>query len=215
MTTCSTGERSTDRPMLRTTDARSVPKASSSGNHAEGSGGDAGPRPAAPLKRRPAGPLSPWTTGCRSVGSVLASFALVYVGYLHLVDFSGAVGFAVCWYFVFLLVYGTVVAIANPRHIVIERLVAVTLYLIAALVVFALGTTVIYTFAKGWRAFVHVNFFTHDMAGVSTTAPLNKGGIFHAIVGTVIMVGMAVVVAVPLGIGTAVYMTEVEGRART
>ncbi len=100
---------------------------------------------------------------------MLASFALVYVGYLHLVDFSGTVGFAVCWYFVFLLVYGTVVAIANPRHIVTERLVAATLYLIAALVIFALASTVIYTFAEGWRAFVHVNFFTHDMAGVSTT----------------------------------------------
>jgi phosphate transport system permease protein len=103
------------------------------------------------------------------------------------------------------------VAIANPRHIVIERLVASTLYLVAALVIFALASTVVYTFAEGWRAFVHLNFFTHDMAGVSTSAPLNEGGILHAIVGTLIMVGIAVVVAVPLGIGTAVYMTEVKG----
>ena len=117
----------------------------------------------------------------------------------------------VCWYFVFLLVYGTVVAIANPRHIVTERLVAATLYLIAALVIFGLATTVIYTFARGLAGIRHLNFFTHDMAGVSTTAPLNQGGILHAIVGTVIMVGIAVVVAVPLGIGTAVYMTEVKG----
>ena len=92
-------------------------------------------------------------------------------------------GFVVCWYFVFLVVYGAVVAVANPRHIVVERLVAATLYLVAALVVFALATTLIYTFAEGWRAFVHPNFFTHDMAGVATTAPLNQGGIFHAIVG--------------------------------
>ena len=50
------------------------------------------------------------------------------------------------------------------------------------------------------------------MAGVSPTAPLNQGGILHAIVGTVIEVGIAVVISVPLGIGTAVYMTEVGGR---
>ena len=50
------------------------------------------------------------------------------------------------------------------------------------------------------------------MAGVSPTAPLNQGGILHAIVGTVIEVGIAVLVSVPLGIGTAVYMTEVGGR---
>lgn len=165
-----------------------------------------------PAKRRPrrvrALTLDDWLS---LGGSVLASFALVDIGYLHLVNFSGIVGFAICWYFVFLLVYGTVVAIANPRHIVIERLVASTLYLVAALVIFALASTVVYTFAEGWRAFVHLNFFTHDMAGVSTSAPLNEGGILHAIVGTLIMVGIAVVVAVPLGIGTAVYMTEVKG----
>lgn len=144
-------------------------------------------------------------------GSVLASFALLYVGYLHLLDLSGTVGFLVCWYFVFLAVYGVVVAIANPRHIVVERLVAATLYLVAALVIFALASTVVYTFVEGWPAFRHLNFFTHDMAGVSTSAPLSQGGILHAIVGTLIMVGIAVVVAVPLGIGTAVYMTEVRG----
>jgi phosphate transport system permease protein len=196
-------------------DSGSDPVASQlvAGRGTDGSGGDSETptRPRAP-KRRPRKVRSLTLDDWLSVGgSVLASFALVYVGYLHLVDFSGTVGFAVCWYFVFLLVYGTVVAIANPRHIVTERLVAATLYLIAALVIFALATTVIYTFAEGWRAFVHINFFTHDMAGVSTNAPLNQGGIFHAIVGTVIMVGLAVVVAVPLGIGTAVYMTEVKG----
>jgi len=126
-------------------------------------------------------------------GSVLASFALLYVGYLHLLDFSGFVGFVVCWYFVFIAVYATVVSIANPRHIVVERLVAATLYLVAALVIFALASTVVYTFVEGWPAFHHLNFF------------------IHAIVGTLIMVGIAVVVAVPLGIGTAVYMTEVRG----
>ena len=50
------------------------------------------------------------------------------------------------------------------------------------------------------------------MSGVSPTAPLNQGGILHAIVGTVIEVGIAVAISVPLGIGTAVYMTEVGGR---
>ncbi len=147
-----------------------------------------------------------------AIGSLLASFALVYVGYLHILYFSGLLGFLVCWYLVYLVVYGVVVSVTNPRPIVVERLVTSTLYLASAVVVLALGSTVVYTFAKGWRAIVHLNFFTHDMAGVSPTAPLTQGGIFHAIVGTVIEVGIAVAVSVPLGIGTAVYMTEVRGR---
>jgi phosphate transport system permease protein len=168
------------------------------------------PAPSKPVPRR----VRSFTTDdwLSLVGSLAASFALVAVGYLHLLDFSGTLGFAVCWYLVFLVLYGAVVAVSNPRHVVVERLVTVTLYLAAAVVLFALGSTIVYIFVQGWRALVHVNFFTHDMAGVAPTAPLTQGGILAAIVGTVVEVCTAVVVSVPLGIGTAVYMTEVGGR---
>jgi hypothetical protein len=145
-------------------------------------------------------------------GATLSSFALVEIGYYHVLNTNGLVGFLICWYFAFLLIYGGVLAMSNGRPIVVERLVTATVYVIAALVVFALGSTVIYTFFEGWHALVHTNFFTHDMSGVSPLASLNQGGIFHAIVGTVIEVGIAVIVSVPLGFGTAVYMSEVGGR---
>ena len=168
------------------------------------------PRPAPRTPRR----IRRFTAEDRfaAIGSFLGSLALVYIGYLHILYFSGVLGFLVCWYVTFMVLYGVVVSVSNPRPIVVERLVTSTLYLASAVVVLALGSTVLYTFAKGWRALVHLNFFTRDMAGVSPTAPLTQGGIFHAIVGTVIEVGIAVAVSVPLGIGTAVYMTEVRGR---
>ena len=146
------------------------------------------------------------------IGSLLSSLALVWIVYDHILDGSGALGFAVCWYGSFLFMYGTVTALSHPRAIVTERLVTVTLYLAAAVVIAALASTVIYTFSEGWRAFVHTNFFVHDMSAVSPTSALNQGGILHAMVGTVIEVGIAIAVSVPLGVGTAVYMTEVGGR---
>jgi phosphate transport system permease protein len=144
-------------------------------------------------------------------GSLLASFALVDIGYLHMLDVSGIVGFVIVWYVAFIALYGAVVATANPRHVVVEKLVTATLYLVAALVLAALTTTVVYIFVKGWRALDHLGFYTHDMAGVSLTSSVGRGGIAHAIVGTIIEVGLAVLFAVPLGIGTAVYMVEVRG----
>ncbi len=75
-----------------------------------------------------------------------------------------------------------------------------------------LVSTSVYTFVKGWPAVHHLAFFTHDWQACGTTAPLNQGGILHAIVGTLIEVGIAVAISLPLGIGTAVYMTEVGGR---
>ena len=172
--------------------------------------------PSAPERRSPRAPrrlrtytLDDWLC---LLGALLSSLALVVIGYDHILDLSGMLGFGLCWYAIFLLVYGALVAQANPRYIVVERLVTATLYLAAAVVVFALATTVVYTFGQGWRAFVHSNFFTHDMAGVTPTATLDHGGIRAAVVGTVIEVGLAVLVSVPLGIGTAVFMTEVGGR---
>ena len=81
-----------------------------------------------------------------------------------------------CWYLVFVVLYAGVVAVSNPRPVVVERLVAATLYLAAAIVIVALATTIVYVFVKGWSALVHVNFFTHDMAGVAPTAPLTRAG---------------------------------------
>ncbi len=67
-------------------------------------------------------------------------------------------------------------------------------------------------FVKGWPALHHLNFFTRDMSGVRPTAPLTQGGVLHAIIGTLITIGIASVIALPLGVGTAVFMTEVGGR---
>jgi phosphate transport system permease protein len=145
------------------------------------------------------------------VGSFLSALALVDIVYEHLLDGSGTLGFLACWFVTFLAIYAAVVAISNPRPIVVDRVITATLYAAAAVVIFALGTTVVYTFAKGFKALMHLNFFTHTMAGVSPIAPLNQGGILHAIAGTFIEVGIAVVISVPLGIGTAVYMSEVGG----
>jgi phosphate transport system permease protein len=197
---------------VATIDTLDSGRAGGAGDLAE-AGGAAGPvapvRKPRRIRRTPAFSTDDWLS---LGGALLASYALVYVGYDHLLDFSGLFGFGICWYLMFLLVYAGVVAAAHPRTIVVERLVSATLYLVAGVVIFALGSTVVYTFAKGWHAFVHVNFFTHDMAGVAPTAPLTQGGILHALVGTAIEIAIAVAISVPLGIGTAVFMTEVGGR---
>jgi phosphate transport system permease protein len=145
-------------------------------------------------------------------GSALSSLALVTVVYEHILDGSGTLGFLVTWYVVFLALYAGVVALSNPRAIVVDRLVTTSLWVAAGIVIFALGSTVGYTFYKGWHAYSHINFFTKTAAGVGPTAPLNQGGVFHAIVGTFVEVGIAVGISVPLGVGTAVYMSEVGGR---
>lgn len=145
-------------------------------------------------------------------GCLVGSLGLVWVAYDRLLPFSGRFGFFVCWYLTFLLLYWGVSAISHSRPQVVDRLVTAVVTGGAMVVFFAVVTTVLYTFAEGRHAIVHLNFYAHDMAGVAPTAPLTQGGILHAIAGTLIEVGIAVIVALPLGVGTAVFITEVGGR---
>lgn len=178
----------------------------------------AAPPPVAPQ----AEPDVPRSLGGRSMdarialaGSAGASLALVWVLYEQILPWSGTLGFLVCWYAVFLALYAGVTWIVNPRTEVVERLAEAVVTGAAVLVGGALVSTVTYTIAEGWPALVHFNFYTQDMAGVGPQDPLTKGGILHAIVGSFIEVGIAVIVSLPLGIGTAVYLTEVRGRGST
>jgi phosphate transport system permease protein len=187
------------------------------------SGRSAAEIPEAAARRAP-GPPGPGTELPRPVsvrttddslalwGSIVGSGGLVWVVYGRLLPFSGPLGFILCWYVTFLLLYWAVSAMSQPRPAVRDRLAAAVVYGGAAVVFFAVATTIVYTFVKGWNAAHHLNFFTHAMAGVTPTAPLNHGGIEHAIVGSLIEMGIGIVVSLPLGVGTAVFISEVGGR---
>ena len=167
----------------------------------------------APPNRARAGfARSPSTTGSSLGGSVLASFALAVVGYLHLLNLSGVGGFAVCWYFVFLAgLRDRGLHRQPPPHCgrTPRRRHAVPRCRTRDLRPGLDGRLHV---RRGLAApFVISTSSPMTWPACPPSAPLNQGGILHAIVGTLIMVGIAVVVAVPLGIGTAVYMTEVRG----
>ena len=49
------------------------------------------------------------------------------------------------------------------------------------------------------------------MALATSTDPLNNGGLLHAITGTLTLVAIALVLSVPIGILTALYLTEIKG----
>jgi phosphate transport system permease protein len=56
------------------------------------------------------------------------------------------------------------------------------------------------------------NLLIEDADTVDVDAPLTQGGLGHAIAGSLIMVGLATAISVPIGILAALYVTEVRGR---
>lgn len=68
-----------------------------------------------------------------------------------------------------------------------------------------------YTIARGLRALTG-DFLTHSMFTIVSTQP--GGGATHAILGTVLVSLIAAVIAVPLGILTAIYLVEYGGKTK-
>jgi phosphate transport system permease protein len=84
---------------------------------------------------------------------------------------------------------------------------------VGAVTVFGtLASVLVFVFRRGWPALHHWNFFTQTMHKTLPDAPYNQGGVLHSIVGTLIELGIAIAITLPLGFGTAVYVNEVGGR---
>ncbi|GGX48019.1 phosphate ABC transporter permease PstA [Streptomyces fructofermentans] len=91
-----------------------------------------------------------------------------------------------------------------------DRLATSLVWVAFLLAVIPLASLIWETVSRGLKVF-DVYFLTHSMGVVSDTEP--GGGIYHAIIGTLEQVALATLIAVPIGVLTAVYLVEY-GRGR-
>jgi phosphate transport system permease protein len=80
------------------------------------------------------------------------------------------------------------------------------------LVMMAVASILWATVSHGVKG-INAAFLTQTMHKASLFDPIGKGGILHAIVGTLMLITIAVIISVPMGILTALYLTEIKGRA--
>ena len=146
------------------------------------------------------------------LGAAVAGISLSAWLVTQLQLFQGPLAFGVVAYLLFLLFYAVVVRFDESDLAVRDRIVAVIVHSLAVVMLFALAIVVIFTFVKGGEALVHANFFTADMSSTGPLDPLSSGGILHAIAGTLIMTTMALAISIPLGVATAIYLSEFPGR---
>jgi phosphate transport system permease protein len=85
-------------------------------------------------------------------------------------------------------------------------------YVAGMFVILPLGS-ILFEIIKRGIGGLSFGIFTTDMAITSSDAPLDEGGLIHAIVGTLYIVLIASLISVPIGILTALYLTEIKGKA--
>jgi phosphate transport system permease protein len=145
------------------------------------------------------------------VGALFAALATTGLLWQQISPFSGILGYVVLTWCLFVFYYAVLISFDEDRPTVRDRVSAVVVQSLGALVLAALGFVIIYTFVRGWPALHHLNFFTKDGKQGGPLNPLTEGGALHAVVGTLIELGISMGIAVPLGLLAAVFMNEVPG----
>lgn len=147
------------------------------------------------------------------LGTLIAALCLTWLCYTRLLPFSGTLGFIVCWFGVFLALYAGITALRHPRTQLANRLMGVLMHSAALVVGGVLVYVVVSTIWGGREALSYLNFFTEDLRSTGSLDPLSGGGMVHALVGTLVEIAISIVIVLPLGLLTAVYLNEVGGRA--
>ena len=83
----------------------------------------------------------------------------------------------------------------------------------ASIFSFVIILSVVWSLVSHGIKALSIPFLTQNSTYISPSTPLEYGGIAHAALGTIIIVAISALVAVPIGVATAIYITEVRGKA--
>ena len=146
------------------------------------------------------------------LGAAAGALALAALLFGWIAPLTGAVGFVVVAFLAFIAMYALLVSTTSDGREVTDRVMTVVLASAGVILFSALLFVVIFTLIRGWPALMNINFFFQDMEFAGPLDGLDVGGIAHAIVGTLIQIGIALTISIPLGIMTALFLNEVGGR---
>jgi phosphate transport system permease protein len=146
-----------------------------------------------------------------SAGAAVASLALTQLLVTQLAPINGPIPFFVIAYLLFVAIYALLVSLDESGPVVRDRIVRVIVHSLAFSLLLTLAFVVIFTFSRGVQALPHLNFFTQDMSLAGPLDPLSDGGVLHAIAGTLIQILIALAITIPLGLTTALFLSEVPG----
>lgn len=144
-------------------------------------------------------------------GCAAAAIAFQWVLFYRLLPIEGPVGFWFVTWVTFLLIYRFAVRRIHGKLAATDRVVAAALSSSAVALFTILLLIVGYVVVQGAQG-ITAAFFTQTLEDVGPLDPETKGGALHAILGTLQQLTLTVMLAVPLGIVTAVFLNEVGGR---
>jgi len=158
-------------------------------------------------------PQKPWSPTRQEVAINVSSFitsAALASAAVKFTALSGKIGF-----FVAFIISITMLQVISGvrkygRKALADNFASSIIYVGASIVLVPVISILYMAITKG-IAGLHWSLFTQSMFNASFLDPVSKGGLLHALVGTLYLIILSMIVSVPMGILTALYLTEIKG----
>jgi phosphate transport system permease protein len=159
-------------------------------------------------------PTKPWAKSSqdRIIGLtfLVASIAFSYF-FVAVTEMKGKLAYT----FIFFVAYGVITStysfITRGPQAAKDSFVSTLVALGAVLTVIPIASILFTVLQKGLPG-LHLGILSNDMSMATPTDPIPTGGVLHAITGTLTMVVLALIMSIPIGILTALYLTEIKGK---
>ncbi|MDO5034888.1 MAG: phosphate ABC transporter permease PstA [Actinomycetaceae bacterium] len=99
----------------------------------------------------------------------------------------------------------------NRRRQIADKIAIVMVVIAFTLAIIPLISLLWIVIENGWTR-ISPYFLTVSMNGVY--GGMDAGGIYHAIIGTLLVTGWATIISVPIGLATAIYLVEYAGNSK-
>jgi phosphate transport system permease protein len=159
-------------------------------------------------------PIKPWKATKRERLIDVSIFILALLSSYLIVaatEMKGKLALFVVFFVAYMLftasIKGFQLGSAAAKDAVVNSLVA-----FGAIVTVIPIASILFTVVQKGLPGISLNLFISDMSMATPTDPLSNGGLLHAITGTLALVTLALIMSVPIGILTALYLTEIKGR---
>jgi len=144
--------------------------------------------------------LPRWAPWASALGAIALALVLAW-----LTPVSGRAGTLLVAALLFLAILtGWSFSVEGRRHAK-DRLATTLIYTSFVVAMIPLVAILVSVIAEGLKAF-DVSFLTHSMRNVDPRE--HGGGIYHALIGTLEIVGIAALIGIPIGILVAIYLVE-------
>ena len=159
-------------------------------------------------------PQKPWGTSITqrlATASILVLAGILAAGAIEFTGLRGKLGFAVAYFFFASLLIFVQQLRLRDLAAAKDSLLSSFAFLAMTITLIPIVSIVMTVVLKGYKG-IHFGLFANDMTQASVNDPVQSGGLLHALVGTIIMVGGALIVSFPIGLLTALYLTEIRGK---